>query len=128
MFYVFPLVLPFTKGNVVKTFIVGLVVLTLGLYMVTNLAPWFTLAAKDVYAATGDAAVAIPEGFEGGSLDFASSPLAWVIFQCTENLKWIGSGLLILLTMAMMWWNRVHIIRNQKAMINANSDKIQRTE
>ena len=45
MFYVFPLVLPFTRGNVVKTFIIGLVVLTLGLYMVTNLAPAFTLAA-----------------------------------------------------------------------------------
>ena len=103
-------------------------VLTLGLYMVTNLAPWFTLAAKDVYAVTGDAAVAIPEGFEGGSLDFASSPLAWVIFQCTENLKWIGAGILVVLTMGMMWWNRVHIIRNQKAMIKANSDEIQTTE
>ncbi|MDE5820889.1 MAG: PTS sugar transporter subunit IIC [Paramuribaculum sp.] len=128
MFYVFPLVLPFTKGNVVKTFIVGLVVLTAGLYMVTNLAPAFTLAAKDVYAVTGDAAVAIPDGFEGGSLDFASSPLAWVIYQCTENLKWIGAGALVLITMVMMWWNRVHIIRNQQAMIEANSDRIQTTE
>ena len=128
MFYVFPLVLPFTKGNVVKTFIVGLVVLTAGLYMVTNLAPAFTLAAKDVYAVTGDAAVAIPDGFEGGSLDFAASPLAWVIYQCTENLKWIGAGALVLITMVMMWWNRVHIIRNQQAMIKANSDRIQTTE
>lgn len=128
MFYVFPLVLPFTRGNVIKTFIVGLVVIVMGLYMVTNLAPWFTLAAKDVFAATGDSAVAIPEGFDGGSLDFASSPLAWVIFQCTENLKWIGSGLLVLVTMGMMWWNRVHIIRNQKAMIEKNSTEIQVTE
>lgn len=128
MFYVFPLVLPFTKGNVVKTFIIGLTVLTMGLYMVTNLAPAFTLAAKDVFAATGDSAVAIPDGFEGCSLDFASSPLAWIIYQCTENLKWIGAGILVLLTMAMMWWNRVHIIRNQKAMIAADSDKLQTTE
>ena len=124
MFYVFPLVLPFTKGNVFKTFIVGLVVLTMGLYMVTNLAPAFTLAAKDVYTVTGDAAVAIPQGFDGGSLDFASSPLAWVIYQCTENLKWIGAGILVLLTMGMMWWNRVHIIRNQRAMIAEDTDKI----
>lgn len=128
MFYVFPLVLPFTKGNVVKTFIIGLVVLTMGLYMVTNLAPAFTLAAKDVFAATGDSAVAIPDGFDGGSLDFASSPLAWIIYQCTENLKWIGAGALTLVTMIMMWWNRVHIIRNQKAMVAADSDKIQTTE
>lgn len=128
MFYVFPLVLPFTKGNVIKTFIVGLVVIVLGLYMVTNLAPAFTLAAKDVYASTGDAAVAIPAGFAGGSLDFASSPLAWIIYQCTENLKWAGASLLVLVTMAMMWWNRVHILRNQREMIEKNSDKIQTTE
>lgn len=63
MFYVFPLVLPYTKGNVFKTFIVGLVVIVLGLYCVTNLAQWFTLAAHDVYAATGDAAVNIPGRF-----------------------------------------------------------------
>ena len=114
MFYVFPLVLPFTRGNVVKTFIIGLVVLTLGLYMVTNLAPAFTLAANDVHKATGDGAVAIPEGFaRGGSLDFASSPLAWVIYQAVHNLKWIGSGLLVLATMALMWWNRVLIRRSQ---------------
>ena len=128
MFYVFPLVLPFTKGNVLKTFIIGLIVLVGGLYMVTNLAPAFTLAAKDVYAVTGDAAVAIPTGFEGGSLDFASSPLAWMIYQCTENLRWIGAAILVVLTMGMVWWNRVHIIRNQKAMIAADSDRIQTNE
>lgn len=125
MFYVFPLVLPFTKGNVLKTFIIGLVVLTGGLYMVTNLAPDFTLAAHDVYEATHDAAVAIPAGFEGGALDFASSPLAWMLYQCTVNLKYIGAGLLVLLACGMMWWNRVHIIRNQKEMIKANSDELQ---
>ena len=128
MFYVFPLVLPFTRGSVFKTFVVGLVVMVLSLYMVTNISSWFTLAARDVYAATGDAAVAIPEGFSGGSLDFAGSPLCWIIFQYTENLKWIGSGLLVVVTMGMMWWNRVHIIRNQKAMIAKNSDRIQTTE
>ena len=128
MFYVFPLVLPYTKGNVLKTFIVGLVVIVLALYAVTNLSGFFTLAAKDVYANTGDAAVAIPEGFAGGSLDFAGSPLAWIIFQCTYWLKWIGSGILVIGTMALMWWNRVHIIRNQKLMAERGSDRIQTTE
>lgn len=128
MFYVFPLVLPFTRGNVVKTFIIGLVVIVIGLYMVTNLASWFTLAAKDVYAATGDSAVAIPQGFEGGSLDFASSPLAWIIFQCCQSLKWIGAGILVIVTMGLMWYNRVLIIRNQRAMIKDNSERIETTE
>lgn len=128
MFYVFPLVLPYTRGNVVKTFIIGLVVMIMGLYMVTGLAPYFTLAAQDVYAATGDAAVAIPAGFSGGSLDFASSPLAWLIFQLTHGLRWVGAGLLVLLTMGLMWWNRVHIIRNQRAMAAAGSTEIKTTE
>lgn len=128
MFYVFPLVLPFTRGNVLKTFIVGLVVMVLGLYMVTGLSSWFTLAAQDVYAVTGDGAVAIPGGFSGGSLDFAGSPLAWIIFQCVHNLKWIGSGFLILVTMGMIWWNRVHILRNEKAMIAKGSTRIQTPE
>ena len=72
--------------------------------------------------------MAIPEGFSGGSLDFASSPLAWVIFQLTHSLKWIGAGVLVVVTMGMMWWNRVHIIRNQKAMIAKDSTEIQTTE
>lgn len=128
LFYVFPLVLPFTRGNVFKTFVVGLVVIVLGLYMVTNLAEWFSLAARDVYVATGDSAVAIPAGFSGGSLDFAGSPLAWIIFQLVHNLKCIGSGVLVIGTMALMWWNRVLIIRNEKAMIAAGSDRIQSME
>ena len=128
MFYLFPLMLPFTKGNVLKTFVAGLIVIVAGLYMVTNMAPAFTLAAHDVFAATGDAAVAIPAGFEGGSLDFASSPLAWIIYQCSCNLKWIGAGLLAVIALGMAIFNRVLIVRNQKAMIAAGSDKLQKME
>lgn len=111
MFYVFPLVLPYTKGSVVKTFIVGLVVIVLALLSVTYLSPYFTEAAKDVYAKTGDAAVAIPEGFSAGSLDFAGSPFSWVIFQCCHNLKFVGAGILVLLTGGMVFWNRRRIVR-----------------
>ncbi len=118
MFYLFPLVLPITKGNVVKTFIIGLVVLTIGLYFVTNLAPYFTLAAKDVYAATQDAAVNIPEGFQGGALDFASSPFAWVIFHLTYTFKYVGAGILVLITLALMIWNRMAIQKHQKKTAN----------
>jgi PTS system galactitol-specific IIC component len=115
MFYVFPMILPITKGNVFKTFIIGLVVILIGLYFVTDLAPFFTQAAQDVFARTGDAAVAIPEGFEGGSLDFASSPMAWIIFHLSYSLKWIGAAALVLLTMFLMFLNRRAIIRYQNA-------------
>ena len=75
------MILPITKGNVVKSFIIGLVALIVGLYFVTGLAGFFTLAAKDVYEATGDPTVNIPAGFEGGALDFASSLFCWGIFH-----------------------------------------------
>ena len=111
MFYLFPLVLPITKGNVLKTFIIGLVVLVIGLYFVTNLAPYFTQAAFDVYAKTGDEAVHIPDGFEGGALDFASSPFAWIIFHLTHTLKYIGSALLVACTLFFMVMNRRAILK-----------------
>lgn len=52
MFYLFPIVLPFTKGNVVKTFVIGLVALIFGLYFVTDMAPDFTKAANAVFLAS----------------------------------------------------------------------------
>lgn len=111
MFYVFPAVLPVTKGNVVKTFVIGLVALAVGLYFVTDLAPFFTQAAQDVYARTGDAAVAIPDGFQGGSLDFASSIFSWVIFRCIYNWKIVGAVILTAGTTVMAVINRRRIIK-----------------
>jgi len=111
MFYVFPAVLPITKGNVLKTFIIGLVSLAVGLYFVTDLAPYFTQAAQDVYARTGDAAVQIPEGFQGGSLDFASSIFCWIIFHCVYNFKIVGSIILVVITTLMAIFNRRRIIK-----------------
>ena len=112
LFYVFVMVLPFTKGNVVKTFIIGLVALAIGLYFVTDMAPAFTKAAHAVYEQTGDNAAKIPDGFEAGALDFASSLFGWVIYKCVNNLKWVGMGILIVFTSVMMFYNRKRIIYN----------------
>lgn len=114
MFYLFPIVLPITEGNVLKTFIIGLVALIVGLYFVTDLAPYFTQAATDVYAKTGDTAVKIPEGFQGGALDFASSLFSWVIFHLVYNLKIVGAVVLVLFTLALAFYNRMRIIRESK--------------
>ena len=118
MFYVFPAVLPVTKGNVVKTFLIGLVALTVGLYFVTDLAPYFTQAAQDVYARTGDAAVAIPDGFQGGALDFASSLFSWVIFHLVHDFKWVGAGILVVGTTVMAIFNRRRIIKASYEKVN----------
>ena len=115
MFYLFPMVLPFTKGNVVKTFIIGLVALAIGLYFVTDMAPAFTQAATTVFAQTGDPAAKIPEGFEAGALDFASSLFGWIIYKCVNNLQWVGMGVLTLITLGMVFWNRKRIVAEEKA-------------
>jgi PTS system galactitol-specific IIC component len=112
MFYVFVMVLPFTKGNVVKTFIVGLVALAIGLYFVTDMAPAFTQAAHTVFEQTGDNAAKIPEGFEAGAIDFASSLFGWVIYKCVNNLEYAGMGLLTVFTAVIMLFNRRRIIHN----------------
>lgn len=128
MFYVFVLILPYTNGNVVKSFIVGVIIIIGGLYMVTSIAPAFTLAADDVYKITGDGSVAIPEGFQAGALDFSASPLSFVLYHATVYLREIGAAILVLLTCGLMWWNRVLIIRNQKKMIEKGSTRLQTME
>jgi len=116
MFYLFPMILPFTKGNVVKTLIVGLVALIVGLYFVTDMAPDFTMAANEVFKATGDNAAHIPDGFSGGALDFASSLFGWLIYRGVK-LSYVGMFVLTVITMVLMVINRRRIVADEKAAI-----------
>ena len=116
MFYIFPLVLPYTKGSVLKTIIVGLAVLILALYLVTWMAPDFTKAAHEVALAhPDDKAVQVPADFLAGSLDFAGSPLGAAIYWCIEGFKslsiYIGAAILTVFTACLVWWNRRRMIR-----------------
>lgn len=115
MFYLFPIVLPYTKGNVVKTFIVGLIALIIGLYFVTDMAPDFTMAANAVYEVSKDKAAHIPDGFSGGALDFASSLLGWTIYKLTCYIKYVGPAVLTLFTLGLMLYNRKRIVKEDNA-------------
>lgn len=124
MFYLFPLVLPITKGNVFKTFIIGLVALVVGVYFVTNLSGAFTMAAQDVYVKTQDTAVKIPGGFEGaGAIDFASSLFCWLIYHLSITIKYVGPALLAVITVGMMLINRRNIVKEDKLASNADVEK-----
>lgn len=114
LFYLFPIILPYTKGNVVKTFIIGLVALLVGLWFVTDMASDFTMAAKNVYAATQDKAAHVPDGFQAGSMDFASSLFGYTIYAAVKYIKWIGAALLVLLTAVLMFFNRRAIIKDEQ--------------
>lgn len=108
IFYLFPCVLPITKGNVVRTFLVGVAAMVAGLYFVTNLAPYFAKAV----ASCGSSEYQIPAQFESGAaLDFAAALQCWVIYHGTVTLKWIGAGLLVLFTVGMCAVNFVRIRR-----------------
>lgn len=108
MFYLFPCVLPITKGNVPKTFIIGLISLLLGLFFVTNLTPVFSKAIADAKLE----GIAVPPGFEGGAaLDFASALWCWLIYHLTVSLKWAGAIAAGLIALAMAGANFIRIRR-----------------
>ncbi len=119
LFYLFPMILPFTNGNVVKTFIVGLIALAVGLWFVTDMAPDFTMAAAAVFAATQDKAADVPQGFQAGSMDFSSSLFGYCIYAALKYIKFIGAGILVLITIILMVLNRRNIIRDEKAAAEA---------
>ena len=74
----------------------------------------FTLAANEVYKTDPTASAAkIPDGFEGGALDFASSLFGYVIYACVKYLKWVGMGVLTLVTLALVAWNRKRIVAEE---------------
>lgn len=108
MFYLFPCVLPITKGNVPKTFVVGLVALVAGLYFITNLTPAFTKAV----VAVNDAAYSVPQGMDGvAALDFASAFWCWLLYHLTVSLKTVGAIAAGALAAAMVAVNFVRIRR-----------------
>ena len=110
MFYVFVMVLPYTNGNVLRSFIVGLVVMAIGLYFVTWMSGDFTSAAHHVAQIhPDDKSVQVPAGFGAGALDFASSPLSTLIYACMKYLEYIGAAILSVLTIALVIWNRRRI-------------------
>jgi len=112
MFYVFVMILPYTNGNVLRSFIVGLIMMAIGLYFVTWMAGDFTSAAHAVAAVhPDDKTVQVPAGFQAGALDFASSPLSTLIYACMKYLSYIGAAILSVGTIALVLWNRKRITK-----------------
>lgn len=114
LFYLFPMMLPYTKGNVIRTYIVGLVALTVGLWFVTDMAPDFTRAAAAVFAATGDKAADVPQGFMAGSMDFSTSLFGYIIYAATKYARFVGAAILVGIVVVMMVWNRRLIVKDER--------------
>ena len=114
LFYIFPMVLPFTRGNVLKSCMVGFTALLVGLWFVTDMAPDFTKAAASVYAQTHDKAAHLPEGFLAGSMDFVSSILSYGIYALVKYLRFVGAAVLAVLALGMMMVNRRRIVAEER--------------
>ena len=114
LFYIFPMVLPFTRGNVLKSCMVGFTALLVGLWFVTDMAPDFTKAAASVYAQTHDKAAHVPEGFLAGSMDFVSSILSYGIYALVKYLRFVGAAVLAVLALGMMMVNRRRIVAEER--------------
>ena len=90
------------------------VILAIAVFLPGNqFLPLASLAANQVYAATGDNAAQITNGFSGGALDFASSLFGWVLY-CGVKLSYVGMGVLAVITLAMMVINRQRIVKEEK--------------
>ena len=124
LFYLFPMMLPYTKGNVLKSYIVGFVALVIGLWFVTDMAPDFTKAAAAVFAETQDKAAHVPDGFMAGSMDFASSLIGYAIYALARYAKFVGAAVLVALTVVLMVVNRRRIVKDEAlAKQGADSNK-----
>lgn len=101
LIYIFPLVLPYTKGNVLRSLITGVLTLVTGVLFATSLSTIFTKAVSIVDASL------IPKGTSlVASIDFAASPLSWIIYQLTTNVGVVGATVLGIITVAGALYNR----------------------
>lgn len=110
----FPLIVAITKGDFFRTFLIGIVVMGLGLYIGTNLAPLFTSAAQAAHFPIPDGAALI------SSIDYGSNPIPWLLVQIT-NLGPIFIIVVIALTVLLAIWNRKQILREEKEEAQATN-------
>ncbi|HJG23493.1 PTS sugar transporter subunit IIC [Enterococcus durans] len=104
LIYIFPLVLPYTKGNVLRSLLTGILTLVSGVWFATSLAPIFTKAVQVVNASL------IPKGTSAvASIDFAASPFSWIVYQLTVNIGVTGAIILGIVTLGLAFFNHKKI-------------------
>jgi len=101
------MLVPITKGNVFRTFIIGVLIISFGLLIATNLAPLHTEMAIN-------ANFPIPEGATMiSSICDGANPLSWAFTRLME-LEVVGAVLLIVVALGMAVYNRRRIIKENK--------------
>jgi PTS system galactitol-specific IIC component len=96
--FMLAMVIPITKGNVFRTFIIGLVMVSVGLLIATDMAPLHTQLAINANFKMPDGATQIASICDG------ANPLTWIILQLT-GLKAVGVAVLVAIVGVMAFIN-----------------------
>lgn len=111
--YMLVLVTPIVRQNGFRGILTGIVVLAVGLYIATDLAPLITTAAANVnFDMSGAAAIS--------SICDGANPLTWVIVRLGALGGGIGLAVPAAAALALAFWNRMRILNEAKALHNEN--------
>ena len=109
------MLIPITKGNVFRTFIIGFINMALGLLIATNLAPLHTQMAIDANFTMPPGATMISSICDG------ANPLSW-LFTRLMSIPFIGVAILAVIALGMAVYNRRRIIKETRLEKSLNSE------
>lgn len=106
--FVFVLIVPITKGDFLRTFIIGVFVLIFGFWISTDMAPFITKAATEAKFDMPKGATLISSICDG------SNPVSWIFLKMFE-LRYIGTVIMGAVTVALALINRKRIVKQEVA-------------
>ena len=110
--WMFVLITPIVKENGFRGLIVGVVVLVLGLWIATDLAPYITIAANNVNFQMPEGATMISSICDG------ANPLTWILVRL-NGLGYVGTAVGAVIAVAMAVWNRMRI-KKEALLLHGN--------
>ena len=100
--WMFVLITPVVHNNGFRGIFIGLIVLTVGLYIATDLSPLITTAASNVQFDMGGAAAI-------SSICDGANPLTWLIVRIGGIANGLGLAIIGIATLALAIWNKRRI-------------------
>ena len=100
--WMFGLITPVVHNNGFRGIFIGLIVLTVGLYIATDLSPLITTAASNVQFDMGGAAAI-------SSICDGANPLTWLIVRIGGIANGLGLAIIGIATLALAIWNKRRI-------------------
>ena len=112
--WMFVLITPVVRNNGFRGIIIGIIVLAIGLYIATDLAPLITTAAANVQFDMGGAA-------QISSICDGANPLTWVIVRASSFLGIAGLAITGAVAVVLALWNRKRILKEAAELHEAEA-------